>query len=141
MTVGDMTILHLSAMLEDKLGFNDPRDLINTIPFIELKPGWMIQVIFPFCGAAARFIVKLKSNEGCYVSVYLDTTCTLGTFRDDDGKLIPHWEVYPDADGDNARFAMADANGLLAAIDASLVSQLSTKTPSTNEAAAEGESK
>ena len=124
MTVGDISILRLSSELENRLGFCDGRDLINKIPFIELKPDWMIQVIFPFCGAAARFKIKLKSNENCYVSVYLDTTCTLGTFQDDAGNLIPHWEIYPDSEGDNARFAMEDVTALIEAINSSLMAQL-----------------
>lgn len=65
----------------------------------ESFPDWIeIQVIYPFCGAAARFRARNKNDHNKYVSVYLDIHQLLGFYDN-----RPYWEVYPDSDGDTFR--------------------------------------
>ncbi len=46
------------------------------------------------------------------VSVYLDFDQKLGYYGSGDA-TSPYWEVYPDTNGDTARFAIDDTEGLL----------------------------
>ena len=81
------------------------------IPRLKFKPEWEVQIIPPIVAAVVRFAVYKEKKR---VSVYLDCYENLGYFGG------PHWEIYPSKDGDNARFAMEDTEGLLNAIDESL---------------------
>lgn len=73
-------------------------------------PDWAeISVIFPFAGAAARFIVRRRGDHSKRVSVYLDTKGVLG-YADS-----PYWEAFPIAEN-NERFDYSDIDGLWAAI-------------------------
>ncbi len=81
------------------------------IPFIQFPRDWEIQIIPPVTGAVIRFIAK---KCGKTVSVYLDCYEVLGYFG------APHWEIYPDKDGDNLRFAMKETKQLIRAIGLSL---------------------
>lgn len=80
------------------------------IPFIKFKPDWEVKMVAPFGGAMARFMVKYNEK---IVSVYLDFFDNLGCFGE------PYWEVYP-VNGDTARHAMADVDGLLESISEGL---------------------
>jgi hypothetical protein len=84
------------------------------IPKIKFKRTWDVQVIPPFAGAVVRFVV---SKGKARVSVYLDCYDNLGYFGE------PHWEIYPDSEDTNARFAMNDTETLLKEIDKSLKAQ------------------
>jgi len=75
------------------------------IPYIRFPAAWEVQVTPPYHGAVVRFVVW--SKRGKRVSVYLDCYDNLG-FRGS-----PYWEIYPAADGDAERFAMADTAGLI----------------------------
>lgn len=85
-----------------------------TVPGLSFPPGWIIKVIPPFAGAAARFHVQHRKAS---VSVYLDTTDSLGFVGQ------PYWEIYPDASGDTDRYMLADAEGLMKALKASVAKQ------------------
>jgi hypothetical protein len=81
---------------------------------IQLPEGVGFIPIPPFGAAVARFLVRRGKAE---VSVYLDWYEALGFFG------APHWEIYPDTDDNNMRFALHDTAGLTAAIVASLDKQ------------------
>jgi len=82
-------------------------DLAFKIPFLKFKPEWEVRIQPPFNGAMVRFRLRYKGNE---ISVYLDCYERLGCFG------APYWEMYPYKD-DVARFALDDAENLIAAID------------------------
>ena len=72
----------------------------NQIPFIKFPDDWVVQVIPPFAGAIARFVVK-EATGNHKVSVYLDCYDMLG-FNE-----TPYWEIYPiDADDERNRFPL-----------------------------------
>ncbi len=104
-------IWRLSSDLETALlGKRDGRkSVIEDFPWITLPEGYSFKVTFPFNGAAARFRVCKTSNPKNDVSIYLDTKDVLGYFGS------PYWECYP-SEGDVARFAIEDTEGLVAAI-------------------------
>jgi hypothetical protein len=83
------------------------------MPFINFPPNWKIQIMPPFRGAMARFCVSIPLVKG-FVSVYYDSMDRLGIFGE------PYWEVYPYGEGDTARFAKDDIEGLLKGIQFSL---------------------
>lgn len=89
------------------------RKWCEKIPYIEFPSSWQVQVIPPFAGAVVRFCVRKPGMKG-RVSVYLDCYEMLGYFGE------PHWEIYPDANDNNARFAMNDTYTLLEEIGKSL---------------------
>jgi len=69
------------------------RDEIKTMPWITFPENWKVQIIPPFGDAVIRFRVELPSGE--HRSIYLDARNSIGIRMDDDGNLIPYWEVYP----------------------------------------------
>lgn len=79
----------------------------NEIPFIKWPTEWEVKAIPPFAGAVIRYWINTPRGK---ISVYLDCYDVLGYY----GK--PHWEVYPDRNGDNSRFDMDDVDGLLKCI-------------------------
>lgn len=81
------------------------------IPLLRFKSTWEVQVIPPSVGAVVRFAVYKNKKR---VSVYLDCYENLGYFGG------PHWEIYPDHKGNNARFAMLETDALLKAIEKAL---------------------
>ena len=84
------------------------RDWVRIIPTIRFDADWDVQIVPPFGGAAARFMVN-KNDMG--ISVYLDCNDALGSM----GK--PYWEAYPmGEEGDTARFFMPEAEKLIDAI-------------------------
>jgi hypothetical protein len=92
------------------------RGVIDEMPFLTFPKGWEIQVIPPFAGAVARFVVRKGEAR---VSVYADFYERLGCWAE------PHWEIYPDADDNNARFSIAtETERMLEAIGKSLAKQL-----------------
>ncbi len=80
-----------------------------SIPSLQFPADWKIQIIPPMVGAIIRFHV----ND--IVSVYLDCYNKLGIFTDKDDKPLPYWEIHP-YQGDCARYAMEDVEGLLKGI-------------------------
>lgn len=96
------------ARLEDAEGWDDA---IPLAPKLKFPSDWEVQIIPPFCGALMRFIAH---KGGKSVSVYADYNEALGFYGE------PHWEIYPDVDDENVRFALADTEEMLAAVDASL---------------------
>lgn len=89
--------------------------IIQQIPSLRFPASWSIQIIPPFCGAIARFIV---TKGDARVSVYADFYEVLGFFGG------PHWEIYPDASGENERFAIAETGPLISEIGKSLARQI-----------------
>lgn len=91
------------------------REINGVMPFLNFPKQWGIKIIPPFGGALARFVVKKGSAS---VSVYADFYEALGCSE------VPHWEIYPDATGDNARFSIeAETKEMLKAIGKSLAKQ------------------
>lgn len=91
----------------------------DRIPYLPFKAGWEIKPMPGWFGAMTRFGVR---KGEAHVSVYLDVYSRLC------GKLPghpdwPHWEIYPDAEGNNERIAMDDVAELIEKIDASLKAQ------------------
>lgn len=84
--------------LDYKRGF---REASVFIPYIKFPPELEVKLIYPFGGAAARFIARLPDKKKT-VSVYLDINSSLGCMDS------MYWEIYPAADGDIARFIMGD---------------------------------
>ena len=89
----------------------ESREWIGKIPVIKFPPQWEVQIIPPFGGALVRF----RIND--MVSVYLDGYDLLGI----EGE--PYWEVYPH-EGDVFRCDMNDVDGLLKAINESILENL-----------------
>ena len=85
------------------------------IPYIKWPSDWELKAVPPYVGAVIRYWIKTPRGE---ISVYLDCYDNLGFY----GK--PHWEVYPDKDGNNMRFDMEDVDGLLKCIAGTDVSEL-----------------
>lgn len=100
-----MNKMLMSAEMEKEFEW---RAWSQKIPFIPFPKGWEVQIIPPFCAAIVRFRVNTPKRKG--ISVYLDGYEQLGHFGE------PHWEVYPDVEGNNSRFAMNDIDGLLKCI-------------------------
>lgn len=92
------------------------REVASDMPYIRFPRDWEVAIIPPFSGAVARFWVRKGAG---HVSVYADFYERLGCWAE------PHWEIYPDAEGDNARFSIAtDTDAMLAAIAKSLAKQI-----------------
>lgn len=87
---------------------------IPMIPALHFPKSWAVQIIPPFNGAMARFIVTYKD---AWVSVYADFNEALGYFGE------PHWEIYPGPSGENDRYAIADTETLMAEIAKSIRKQ------------------
>lgn len=106
-TVG---IMMASANLEKALlGNHGKSEWFDKIPFLTLPDGYSFQVMFPFCGAVARFRVCKTGHPEKSVSVYLDTKDVLGYVGQ------PYWEAYPIGEG-AGRFLLAEGNELIEAI-------------------------
>jgi hypothetical protein len=88
---------------------DDWRGWLHKIPFIPVKPGWLIQPCPPFSGAVARFRVKLP--DGRVKSVYFDGYDRLGFMN------APYWEVYP-VEGDCGRCMQDEVDKLIELIEA-----------------------
>lgn len=88
------------------------RDWCWRVPELRLDPGWKIQPRPATMGALLRFQVNNR------ISVYLDVEGNLGHYGYPDDE--PYWEIYPDADGDNARFALNDIDGLYESLKAAV---------------------
>jgi hypothetical protein len=109
--------------VEDKEGWHGWCDQIPAIP---MKQDWEVRIVPPFMGAMARFEVR---RGVAFVSIYLDVFERLGCFGYG-AEPVPHWEIWPDAAGDNWRCTMADVDELVEAIEASLDRQHREKAPS-----------
>ena len=82
------------------------RKIVPHIPFLTFRSDWQVRVIPPFAFTTARFQVLLPS--GTLKSVYLDANHNTGSWhRDEYGRPIPYWEVYPYR-GDVGRCDMTD---------------------------------
>jgi len=95
----------------------DQRGWIKKIPSIQFPQDWLITIIPPFAGALIRFCVATQKNPEKEISVYLDCYSMLGYYDD---PCEPHWEIYPNCEGDNERFAMNDVDALIGGINAAL---------------------
>lgn len=96
--------------MNDRFSLVTEKDMvwIDTIPYLSFPSNWKIKAIPPFAGAIIRY--KIINSHGAVVSVYLDCYEVLGVFGG------PHWEIYPDINGENTRFAINDTEALLKAI-------------------------
>jgi hypothetical protein len=92
---------------------NDFGKINKNMPFLTFRPGWEVSVIWPFAGAAARFIVR---KNAATVSVYADFDESLGYYGE------PYWEIYPHT-GDTWRGPLGDGEGLIEAISAAIGQQ------------------
>ncbi len=90
------------------------QEIVEKMPYFELREGWQIAVIPPTVGAVARF--RIKQDKG-HVSIYADWYEKLGYFGQ------PHWEIYPNKEGDNERFAINDTVDMIEAVALSLAEQ------------------
>lgn len=84
------------------------------MPPLSFKPEWLVTIIPPFGGAAARFTVKKGAS---WVSVYADFDGSLGSVDD------PYWEIYP-FQGATFRCGINETRALMEAISASLAEQV-----------------
>jgi hypothetical protein len=89
------------------------REIGNAMPFLRFRPEWEVRVIWPFGGAAARFLVRKGEAS---VSVYADFDDSLGCYG------APYWEIYPHTD-DTWRGPLADGEGLIEAISVAIGQQ------------------
>jgi hypothetical protein len=89
------------------------RKIGATMPVLHFPATWGVQVIWPFGGAAARFVVTKGTHR---VSVYADFDESLGYFGE------PYWEVYP-YHGDTWRCALAEGDELINAISVAIGQQ------------------
>ena len=96
------------AQMERAEGWDEA---IGLAPELSFPRSWSVKIIPPFGGALMRFIVRKGRTT---VSVYADFNEALGYYGE------PHWEIYPNADDDNERFALADTEGMMSAISKSL---------------------
>lgn len=101
----------------------ESRKWCNELPFIDFPTHWSVKIIPAFSGAIIRFLVKeheaddnneADDNKFKCVSIYFDGYDNLGCFGG------PHWEIYPNEDGDNQRFEASDLSSLIYAIQKSL---------------------
>lgn len=89
------------------------------MPELQFPSSWKIKMMWPFGGAAARFIV-IKGE--CRVSVYADYDASLGCMD------YPYWEIYPSVDGDTWRGALEDGAALIDAISFAIGRQEADRT-------------
>lgn len=108
----DMHIRNKRADVEREMKFHE---IMKEIPFLDFPEEFIVQPIPNTGGATVRFRVALKDVPNYSISVYLDCHEELGYY---DGK--PYWEMYPDVGGDVARFAMKDADKLIAQLKVAL---------------------
>lgn len=98
----------------------------HIIPVLDFPEHWVVKIIPPFGGAIIRFVAAYRDNLEHPVSVYLDGYNELGIWSSKltgDPNHDAYWEIYPDVNGDNARFAFEDILSLFEAIEKSLVVQ------------------
>ena len=94
------------------------RENIDSIPWFDFGPGFLVKPIPPFGGAVARMLVSRKNDYGAStetISVYLDWFGRLGAMDK------PYWEVYPNEDGDNERFDLDDTRGVARCVKCALL--------------------
>lgn len=86
------------------------------IPSINFPKSWEIEIIPPR-QALIRFLVTHKNqvNKTNYVSVYLDSNNTLGSFGE------PYWEIFPYKDVDTRRFLLHETKEMIKAIKKTLL--------------------
>ena len=94
----------LSDSLEEKLAFK-----ADMIPWLSFPEDWEVKPMFPFRGAAVRFLVRKAGDESQHYSIYFDTKDQLGFMNE------PYWEVYPIGD-DVARWKQGEEQEMLTAI-------------------------
>jgi hypothetical protein len=89
------------------------------MPELQFPPTWKIKMLWPFGGAAARFVV---TKGDCRVSVYADYDASLGCMD------YPYWEIYPSVDGDTWRGRLEDGDALIEAISFAIGKQEADRT-------------
>lgn len=93
---------------------NEDWDVWVGLPRLKLKEGWEIQLVPPFGGAICRALIWSGDKR---VSIYFDALDRIGSVGS------PYWEIYPDENGDNARFYTQEVDKMLEAIDRSFNSE------------------
>lgn len=91
----------------------------DKMPELQFPASWRIKMLWPFGGAAARFLV-IKGD--CRVSVYADYDASLGCMD------YPYWEIYPSVDDDTWRGSLEDGAALIEAISQAIGRQEAAKT-------------
>jgi hypothetical protein len=91
------------------------------IPYLNFPSTWDVKIIPPTSGATIRFLVRKHpigwtSPSKYSVSIYLDFDHALGYFGAKLDEPEPYWEIYPNRDGDTARYALNDVDALLGGI-------------------------
>jgi len=89
----------------------DWRGMCALIPAINFPSNWHVKMQMPFTFAAARFLASPNTTGEPFVSVYFDPFDKLGYF----GR--PYWEVYPNENGGNVRFAAGDEDEMVKEIN------------------------
>lgn len=116
-------ITRLSFELERALlGERQNQTIRMLTPWLSLPEGFSFMPIFPFTGAAVRFLVRKDSAPLKEVSVYLDVKNILGCF---DG---PYWDAYP-MKGSSERFKLSEGKELIEEIVKELNGENENKVP------------
>ena len=79
---------------------------MDKVPYLKFPGHWEVRLCPPFGGALVRFAVKNETDEGGFISVYLDVDDSLGCMNE------PYWEIYPYAE-DILRVYMNDTDQLI----------------------------
>lgn len=92
----------------------------TALPFLRFPSSWEVKIIPPMVGAVIRFRVRrvgAAMPDLCDgISIYFDGYHALGHCGHDTG----YWEIYPDKQGENARFLPGEEMQMMAEIDAAL---------------------
>lgn len=89
---------------------------VKEMPYLHFKSSWEVQVIPPFGGALARFVVRLKDAPDTWISIYFDPHCNLGYMKG------PYWEVYPIGE-DTERWLVGEEQEMIESIHKELLKQ------------------
>jgi len=89
---------------------------LHTYPYLRFPATWEVSIIAPYPYAEVRFLVRKRGSKFKGISVYLDTTDSLGSMGQ------PYWEIYPYCDGDVRRFWIGEETQMLEAIKNALAS-------------------
>lgn len=82
------------------------RNKVKEIPFLQFPPNCEVQIIPPFGGALARFIIRKQGSDKS-ISVYFDYFSRLGCMD------RPYWELYPNVNDDTSRYYLGEEAELM----------------------------
>lgn len=88
--------------------------LFDNLAWLRFPPGVEVAIIPPVTMAAARFRIRKIGDVDAGVSVYLDSTDSLGSV----GSV--YWELYPNKEGDTERYLLEETEQLMAALSRAL---------------------